>query len=99
MEISPRDRRRFKKLVEESKSFESLPLRPPAAGPRLQLDRNERRNAARPRPPARRRRSALAGNHVVVGEDDVAADQLRRLHREAVDAMEAIFAGKREVAA
>ncbi len=27
LEISPRDRRRFKKLVEESKSFESLPLR------------------------------------------------------------------------
>jgi penicillin-binding protein 2 len=27
LEISPRDRRRFKKLLEESKSFESLPLR------------------------------------------------------------------------
>ena len=27
LEISPRDRRRFKKLMEESKSFESLPLR------------------------------------------------------------------------
>jgi len=27
IEISPRDRRRFKKLLEESKSFESLPLR------------------------------------------------------------------------
>ncbi|MDB6000962.1 MAG: penicillin-binding protein 2, partial [Rhizobacter sp.] len=27
VEISPRDRRRFKRLIEESKSFESLPLR------------------------------------------------------------------------
>ena len=27
VEITPRDRRRFKKILEESKSFESLPIR------------------------------------------------------------------------
>ena len=41
LDITPRDRRRFKKLLEESKNFESLPVRT-----RL-TDAEEARNAAR----------------------------------------------------
>ena len=72
VEIQPRDRRRFKKLQEESKSFESLPIRTAPErrgsgalrGAALPLSRRGHQGAAVPQLPVRRTRPATCIGYI-----------------------------------